>query len=324
MSVYTELSFDQVAAIVKGYALGALHKVTGIAAGIENSNFFIDTDSGRFVLTIFERMDHTSVPWFMQLMHHLSHHGLACPDVQSQRNGKMVFALDGKAGCIVSCLPGRVHDLLSLRQLESAGVTLAKLHQAGHDFSPQRANSTGSSWLEETANQLVGKIAQRYGVATEQLLFEELAWQQQQPQQELPNGIIHGDYFCDNILFEGEEVSGVIDFYYAHTAPFVMDIAISINALSLIMQQEDEERMALFIAGYQQVRPLHKEELEALPALLRLAALRFWLSRLYDAIFPREGAMTQVKDPEEYRRKLQWHRRDGNEPSCVVSGSSSV
>ncbi|MDQ6951750.1 MAG: homoserine kinase [Mariprofundales bacterium] len=309
MSVYTELTRDEIIAIVGGYNLGGLHNFTNIAAGIENSNFFIDTDRGRFVLTIFERLDRNSIPWFMQLMHHLSHHGLPCPDVQSQRNdGAMLFDYGEKSGCIVSCLPGSIMDQLSETQLRSAGVALAQLHAAGEDFRPVRSNPTGAEWLDVTANQVMAEARNRYGDNAVALLAEEISWQKAHHTEGLPQGIIHGDYFCDNILFDGDDVAGIIDFYYAHTAPWVMDIAIAINALAIKLGEDDTPRMMAFMEGYQRVRRLTDAEQQALPALLRLAALRFWLSRLYDAIFPRDGAMTQSKDPEEYRHKLLLHR----------------
>jgi len=241
-------------------------------------------------------------------MHHLSGHGLACPDVQRRTNGAMLFDYQGKSGCIGSCLPGAVIEQLNLPQLRSAGEALARLHAAGRDFRPNRPNPTGSAWLIHTAEQVTGRLKDRYGEAALTLLSEEMAWQQQHPADNLPQGVIHGDYFCDNILFEGNRLSGVIDFYYAHTAPWIMDIAISTNALAITLGIDDSKRMEALLAGYQQVRPLSDREQSALPALLRLAALRFWLSRLFDAFFPRGGAITQVKDPEEYRRKLLWHR----------------
>ncbi|MDX8413087.1 MAG: homoserine kinase [Mariprofundales bacterium] len=315
MSVYTELTFDDIATIIAGYDLGALRHYSGIAAGIENSNFFVDTEQGRFVLTIFERLDGEELPWFMQLMRHLSMGGLASPAVQQQRDGSLLFRYqcgvqESKWGCVVSCLTGSVIESLSQPQLESAGKTLAQLHLAGDGFAPPRKSPTGDRWLRHTADQVRAGVQQRYGDAAVALLDSELLWQEKRMLRGLPEGVIHGDYFCDNILFEGDAVSGVIDFYYAHTAPFVLDVAISINALALRLQDDDIVRWGCFLRGYESVRSLTVAESAALPWMLRLAALRFWLSRLFDLIFPREGAMTQVKDPEEYRRKLMLHRGD--------------
>lgn len=308
MSVYTELTEHDIRTILADYNLGALHGFEGIAAGIENSNFFIDTDAGRFVLTIFERMDETELPYFMRLMKQLAANDLSCPDVMQRNDNSLLFTAHGKQGCIVSCLKGRTLDELNEAQLKASGKTLAQLHLAGADFSERRENPTGMAWLAETIEAVSEKTAVTYGVETAAMLKEELAFQQSCAWDALPRGVIHGDLFVDNILFDGDAVSGIIDFYYAHDAAYAMDIAISINAQAILLGDHDETRIAAFMAGYQSLRPLEEDEREALPLLLRLAALRFWVSRLYDAFFPRGGAMTQTKDPEEYRRKLALHR----------------
>ncbi len=316
MSVYTELSREQISDILAGYSLGELKSFQGIAAGIENSNFFIDTDgeqaSGRYVLTIFERMNADELPYFMHLMHHLAHKGFVCPDVMVRRDGSQLFQVQidegEKQGCIVSCLSGRTLDRLNEAQLVAAGAALAQLHVAGADFGERRENPTGDAWLEQTAGGMMGDVTARYGDIAARVLSDELDFQSQQSFAGLPSGVIHGDLFADNILFEGDTVSGVIDFYYAHDSAWAMDLAISLNALAVSPGQEDTLRMAAVIAGYETVRELEEAEKQALPVLLRRAALRFWISRLFDALYPRGGAMTQTKDPEEYRRKLLLHR----------------
>jgi len=308
MSVYTELSYDDIDSILAEYMLGALKSYEGIAAGIENSNFFVDTDSGRYVLTIFERMNAGELPYFMRLMHHLAGEGVACPDVMERKDASLLFNIAGKQGCIVSCLPGRTLDVLNNTQLESSGAALANLHLAGASFDESRENPTGFAWLQETIAAVLDGTRERYGADAADLLQDELRFQQSYTWKGLPCGVIHGDLFTDNVLFEGDTVSGIIDFYYAHDAAYVMDIAISLNAQAVLLEEDDRERMQAFLAGYEQVRTLEQAEKDALPGLLRLAALRFWVSRLYDALFPRGGAMTQTKDPEEYRRKLLLHR----------------
>jgi homoserine kinase type II len=311
MSVYTDLSHADVTAILHGYELGGLHAFQGIAAGIENSNFFVDTDTGRYVLTIFERMNSEQLPYFMRLMKHLSHHGLPCPDVMVRKGGSLLFDVHGdggkKRGCIVSCLSGRTLDELNSAQLYSSGRALAQLHLAGANFPEHRANPTGLTWLTDTIGGMLDDVSIRYGGAVGRLLADELAFQSRQSFG-LPKGVIHGDLFVDNILFEGDKVTGIIDFYYAHDAAYAMDIAISLNAQAVLLGDDDAARMRAFIDGYASLRPLGDAEQDALPVLLRLAALRFWTSRLYDALYPRGGAMTQTKDPEEYRQKLLFHR----------------
>lgn len=312
MSVYTELSLSDVHAILAHYKLGTLSSFEGIAAGIENSNFFVNTeqhkDAGRFVLTIFERMDETELPYFMRLMKHLAAKGLSCPDVMQRNDGSLLFEIHGKQGCIVSCLSGKTLEELNEVQLRSSGQALAQLHLAGSDFDEERENPTGTEWLAEKISEVLEKTGELYGPEAEKLLSSELAFQNSCAWETLPRGVIHGDLFADNILFEGQKASGIIDFYYAHSAPFAMDIAITLNAQAVLLSENDPSRIEAFMAGYESLRPLEEDEREALPLLLRLGALRFWVSRLYDALFPRGGAMTQTKDPEEYHRKLQFHR----------------
>jgi len=313
MSVYTELTTQDFERILADYNLGKLQSHTGIADGIENSNFFIDMQDGqRYVLTIFERLDAEELPYFMRLMKHLAAHGLPSPDVMVRNDDSLIFALntqDGiKQGCIVSCLSGETLDSLNEAQLESSGKALATLHAAGSSFDEHRGNPTGFSWLEDNIEQMQADVEKTYGADALALLNDELAYQKQQSVSGLPTGVIHGDLFVDNILFEGDEVSGVIDFYYAHDAAFAMDIAIAINAQAIVLGDEDEARMKVLLKGYESKRTLTADEKAALNGLLRLGALRFWVSRLFDALYPRGGAMTQTKDPEEYRKKLLLHR----------------
>jgi len=314
MSVYTDLTFEDIAAILADYSLGELERFSGIAAGIENSNFFIHTTDGkRYVLTIFERLGCEELPYFMRLMKHLATNGLQSPDVLVRKDGSLLFTLDAddgeKSGCIVSCLSGETLDELNETQLYASGATLANLHVIGASFAERRGSPTGRAWLVEKILSMQADVKKTYGDDALQLLNDELLYQQQLQLLDLPHGVIHGDLFCDNILFSGDEVSGVIDFYYAHDAPYAMDIAIAINAQAIILGDSDESRMATWLAGYTSVRPLLEQEKDALNGLLRLGALRFWVSRLFDALYPRGGAMTQTKDPEEYRRKLLLHRR---------------
>ncbi|WP_072660402.1 homoserine kinase [Mariprofundus micogutta] len=312
MSVYTELSESDIKSILTDYDLGTLTSFEGIAAGIENSNFFINTEgsenSARFVLTIFERLDATELPYFMRLMRHLAHNGLSCPDVMQRTDGSLLFEIHGKQGCIVSCLSGRTLDELNETQLSASGESLAQLHLAGSDFDEARENPTGPDWLAENIAAVLEKTTAVYGPEAGELLTSELAFQNSCVWDSLPDGVIHGDLFVDNILFEGEKASGIIDFYYAHSAAYAMDIAITLNAQAVLLGENDQARIDAFMDGYESLRPLQEEERDALPLLLRLAALRFWVSRLYDALFPRGGAMTQTKDPEEYRHKLLFHR----------------
>ena len=308
MSVYTNITQEDVELILSDYTLGELVSFEGIAAGIENSNFFVNTANGRYVLTIFERMNAAGLPYFMHLMHYLSAHDFASPDVQIKSDGAMLFSFNGKQGCIVSCLPGKTHDMLQGKQLQAAGETLARLHLAGDGFPERRKNSTYLEWIVCTGKDMQADVAKEYGSEAAALLAEELAWQKAHAGIDLPAGVIHADYFCDNILFSGNVVTGVIDFYYACDGAYVYDLAIAANALAVDPESSGKEKLEALLAGYEKVRPLMDVEKQAFPQLLRLAALRFWVSRLYDALYPRVGEMVQIKDPEEYRKKLLWCR----------------
>ncbi len=311
MSVYTKLSAGDIERVLRDYDLGGLQSNAGIADGIENTNYFVQTDRGRFVLTLFERMDVSELPYFLELMHFLAGRDVPCPDVMVRHDGSMLFSIHGKKGCIVSCLPGRTLERLNMAQLRASGQAQAALHLAGADFPLRRLNPTGLEWMRQTVAGMRGELERRYGQEALRLLEDELDFQSRQDLSHLPAGVIHGDLFVDNILFEGDAVSGIIDFYYAHDAPYAMDLAIALNAQAVELGGEDAARMQALLDGYQAMRRLTDAELAALPALLRRAALRFWISRLYDAIHPREGAMTQIKDPEEYRLKLELHRSRG-------------
>ncbi len=309
MSVYTELNQFDMDAILSGYNLGVLDGFSGIAAGIENSNYFVDTDQGRYVLTIFERMNFDELPYFMRLMRHLSGHEFPCPAVQLRHDDSLLFDFKDKKGCIVTCLPGCTLNELDCRQLESAGNMLGKLHLKGLDFPEDRPNPTFFEWICETGKPLLDQVGENYGNSAALLLEDEMAWQQQTEPESLPSGLIHADYFCDNILFSNGEVSGVIDFYYACHGFLAYDLAIAANALAIKSDAGDKERVDALIAGYETVRKLTVGETKAFSGLLRLAALRFWVSRLYDALNPRSGTMVQIKDPGEYQTKLLFCRQ---------------
>jgi len=304
MSVYTELNQAEVQCILKHYSLGQLAHFQGISAGIENSNFFVTTNQGRFVLTIFERMQSDELPYFMNLMQHLSSQNIPCPEVQQQDDGNMLFDFANKKGCIISCLAGQTLEHLNHLQLQSAGKMLGALHRAGESFAERHVNPTGMNWMKDTIQQVLEPLKQRHGVEAVSLLQKEFAAQQQLDTSGMASGVIHADYFVDNILISDNHVSGVIDFYYACDDVYVYDLAIAANALALQRTTDDDFKLKLFIEAYQKNRPLSQQETKLLPMMLRRAALRFWVSRLYDDFFPREGVMVHIKDPEEYRKKL--------------------
>lgn len=309
MSVYTELQAGDVERILAGYDVGGLLSFQGIAAGIENSNYFVESEGGRWVLTIFERMCAEDLPYFMHLMRYLAEQkGIPCPDVAIQRDGRLLFDFKGKQGCLVSRLPGATEVRLSAVQLQAAGAMLARLHVQAADFNERRANPTDVAWLLKTGRFMMPGVGERFGTEAAALLASELDWQQRQERGRLPAGVIHADYFSDNILFVGDEVSGIIDFYYACDDAYLYDLAIAAHALAVDGSGNEAARIDALLDGYEQVRPLDPAEYRAWPMMLRLAALRFWVSRLYDALYPRSGTVVHIKDPREYEQKLLWAR----------------
>lgn len=304
MSVYTQLEENEVETILSGYDLGTLQQFQGIAAGIENSNFFLDTDRGRFVLTVFERVDPQDLPYFLNLMKHLAARGIPCPDVVARKDGSLLFSVRGKPGCIITRLPGQTYEVLTPVQLFSAGRMLARIHLQGVDFPWQRPNPTDMEWMHDTALAVANETGARFGSEARALLLDEVSRFSDHAWEGLPQGVIHADYFSDNLLFSGDEVSGVIDFYYACDGLWAYDLAIAINALALQLKDDDRLRFITLVKGYESERSLTPEERSSLPSLMRLAALRFWLSRLRDMFAPRQGSLVQIKDPEEYRKKL--------------------
>jgi len=327
MAVYTPLQRDAIEGILARYEVGRLLRAEPIAEGVENTNYFVDTERGRYVLTLFERVAHEDLPFFLEFMRHLAARGIPCPDVVPQRDGALIFFHAGKAGCLITRLPGRTQQRLDEAELEETGRLLARMHLAATDFPRHRPSPTGLAWLARTAKEVRTCLRQRWPKA-EALLWDELAKQRQAPLEEdpvLPKGVIHGDLFVDNLLFAQGKLSGVIDFYYAHTNAFVLDLAIAANALALPPQPEALKdatpRLKAFFAGYEQVRPLEEKERERLEQALRLAALRFWVSRLFDACFPRQGEIVQIKDPEEYRAKLAfWRSLQGRAALEAIGG----
>ncbi len=306
MSVFTPIQDADLAAILAHYDLGAPTAFEGVPEGIENTNYFLTTTRGRYVLTVFERVPAADVPYFLRLMEHLAARGVPCPRPVPRRDGGLWFDFRDKLGCIVERLPGRTRSALDEPALRAAGALLARLHEAGRDFPERRADLQGPAWMQATAGELAGWVEARFGARARALLEDELAAQDALDADTLPQGVVHGDLFPDNLLFDDAgRLTGVIDLYYAHDDALAYDLAIAANALAWVPDEAARaRRLAALLEGYEDVRPRTDAERSAWPMLLRRAALRFWLSRLRDMRHPREGAMTTLKDPEEYRARL--------------------
>ena len=306
MSVFTTLNLEEVRVWLRDFAIGEIIELRGIAAGITNTNYFVVTENNRYVLTIFEKNHLEELPYFVDLMTHLTKHGVPCPAPIADKNGLALHVLKGKPALMVSCLKGYDTETPSMAQCAQVAKTLAKMHIAGRDFVKRSHNQRGTDWRDATAQQVMIKLS-----AEEQSLLQtELNFQAEFEaglnMADLPHGVIHGDLFRDNVLFAGEQMGGFIDFYYACDDNLAYDVAIAVNDWCVLADGSfDEEKLNAFLIAYQVLRPFTQAERLSWHTLLRRAALRFWLSRLFDYYYPAEGELTHAKDPDHFKHILQ-------------------
>jgi homoserine kinase type II len=310
MAVYTEVSDEELEAFLAHYDIGTMLSMKGIAEGVENSNFLIHTTVGFYILTLYEkRVRADDLPFFLGLMEHLFKRGLTCPQPVKARNGNALGQLAGRPAAIVTFLDGLSVKRPGPAHCAEAGTALAKLHVAGQDFTLTRPNALSlAGWrglvadTAERANSVSPGLSARL---TEAFGEVEHHWPSN-----LPTGIIHADFFTDNVFFIGGELSGVIDFYFACHDALVYDLAICLNAWCFEADGSfNVTKGQAMIAGYERIRPLDDAEVAALPTLCQGAALRFLLTRLVDWLNVPAGALVRPKDPLEYDRKLSFHRR---------------
>lgn len=304
MSVYTNIEQHELEAFLKNYSLGALLKYQGINAGIENTNYFVSTESGEFVLTIFEEIDLDTLPYYLNLMAHLSDHGMPTAHPIADLHDNYVQVLKEKPTALVRRLDGK--NILEPESIHSAAVgqALAQMHVLGESFTGVLANPRGVAWVEHTAN----RIAEHLSNEEQKLLSQEVNYRKQAFPKNLPQGVIHADLFRDNVMFKDHTLTGMIDFYYACNDYLLYDLAVTVNDWCTTKSGElDAELYISLITAYQTERPLETHELEAWEYMLRAAALRFWLSRSQDKIFPKDGEITHIKDPDVFKNILLAH-----------------
>lgn len=307
MAVYTEVPDEELQSFIAGYDIGSVLALKGIAEGVENSNFLLHTETGYFILTLYEkRVKKDDLPFFIALMEHLSKRGINCPQPVRNKNGDALGTLAGRPAAIVTFLEGVGVQRATVGHCGEVGAALAKLHLAGADFNGQRANALSvSGWrpLYEAARERADTVTPGLAQATRQALDElETIWPKH-----LPTGVIHADLFPDNVFFLKGELTGLIDFYFACIDALAYDLAVCINAWCF--EKDGSFNMTkgrAMIAGYRRVRELNMDEVEALPILCRGAALRFMLTRLVDWLNVPLGALVKPKDPLEYYRKLRF------------------
>jgi len=319
MAVFTQISAEQAGSLLARLQAGELLAMQGIGAGIENTNYFVDTPQGRWVLTVFERLSFEQLPFYLRLMQHLARKGLPVPEPRADANGEVLHQLAGKPAALVNALPGHHQLAPDLHHCAQLGHLLARMHLAVADFPLQQPNLRGPDWWAAMVPQLLPHI----DAGQRTLLQDELDFQQQLAASPayaaLPRGAVHADLFRDNVLFDGlpghEKLTACFDFYFAGTDTFAYDLAVCLNdwCIDLDSGRLDEARAAALADAYALERTLTPAEVRLMPALLRAAALRFWLSRLGDLHLPREAALLQAKDPLHFERVLReriatpWH-----------------
>jgi homoserine kinase type II len=314
MAVFTPVSRDELSHWLQSFELGELLGFEGIGAGIENSNFFVDATGGRFVLTLFERLSAGELPFYLGLMRHLAARDIACPDPVPDRNGRLLSALNGKPAALVTRLAGRDCMDPGLAHCRLVGETLARMHLAAVDYPGTLPNLRGLAWWVETVPKVLPCISQAQGALLRDELEAQRRFAESAHHAALPRSAVHADLFRDNVLFTesadgSPRLGGIIDFYFAGVDTWTFDLAVTAN--DWCSDEDggfDAPRLDALLGAYRAVRRPSQAEVDAWPMMLRAAALRFWLSRLFDLHLPRPAQMVTPKDPAEFERILSARR----------------
>ena len=302
MSVYTPVTAEELDAWLARYSVGRLVDCAPIAAGIENTNYFVTTESGRYVLTLYERLPASELPFYLNLMAHLAHAHVPVPAPEPDRTGALFSLLNGKPAGLVARITGEATLAPGTPHRAAAGAALATLHDATARYRGRLTNRRGPAWWRQAARAVRPYLTPDQN----QLLVAEIHFQTGYGKEKLPRGAIHGDLFRDKVLFDGTRVAGIIDFGFAATDFYAFDLAVAVNDwCSDPHGALDADAVQAFVTAYAARRGLTAEERAQWPALLRAAALRFWLSRLYDLHLPRAGELTHTHDPAEFERILR-------------------
>ncbi len=309
MAVYTQVSESQTQPLLETLELGELKALSAIKGGIENTNYFLNTTKGEFVLTLFERLSNEQLPFYLHLMKHLAQKGIAVPEPLTSQSGEIVFTLNDKPTAVVTRLLGQSELTPNAKNCEMVGAMLARMHLAGKDFRLEQPNLRGLPWWNDTVPQVLPYLNQNQS----DFILSELAFQNHVASQSsytaLPRGPIHADLFRDNVMFDGEELSGFFDFYFAGVDTWLFDLSVCLNdwCIDLETGAWNKELLNTFLEAYQSIRPLEHCERTLLNAMLRAAAFRFWLSRIWDFHLPRKASLLQPHDPKHFERVL--HQR---------------
>ncbi|GFO71740.1 homoserine kinase type II [Bathymodiolus japonicus methanotrophic gill symbiont] len=306
MSVYTSLCHAEIESILSAYQLTPLIHYSGISAGIENTNYLLQTAQGDFVLTLYEHLKASEVMPYLDLLVQLGLHESYYPAPLADTRHEYLQITAAKPAALFKCLPGKSVQQATRHQLQSVATALGRFHLHSAQMAFSNKNPRNIAWIQDVAKQ----VSPYLSVEDAQLLQAELQYQLQHSIQHLPRGIIHADLFKDNVLFVEEHLTGMLDFYAACHDCYLLDIAITLNDWCVDARGlYDHQRQVDFISAYQQHRVITYVEQKLLPALLRRACLRFWLSRVEHKLNPREGEITQEKDPQFFKNLLLQHRQ---------------
>jgi homoserine kinase type II len=320
MAVFTTVSDDDARALLTHFELGELISLRGITAGIENTNYFLTTTAGEYVLTVFEVLTREQLPFYIELMHLLAERGVPVPQPQTARDGARLADMHGKPCAIVTRLPGGYEPAPGPRHCRLTGQTLARAHLAARDFRLSQPNLRGLPWWRETAPKVTPFLDTAQAGLLERTLAEQERLAAEPIWQALPAGPSHCDLFRDNVLFAGTfdapQMGGFIDFYFAGCDTWLFDVAVSINDWCIVRETGAivPELAQAWLQAYAAERPFTPEEKQAWPAMLRAAALRFWVSRLYDFYVPRPAQTLKPHDPRHFERVLLARHRDAAPP----------
>lgn len=310
MSVYTTIESDELIDFLSHYHVGQLVEYKGISDGIENTNYFVDTRSSaedsstplqRYVLTIFEHHDFEEMQYYLNLMHHLADHRVPSANPVADKEGHYLRMFKNKPAALVERLVGGSIVETTVSHCEQIGAAMGKMHAAGLSFDAHQPNPRGPAWCTHTAETLLPKLPD----AERQLLNDEIIFLKANRDADIPRGTVHADLFRDNALWNSEQLSGIIDFYYACDDVLLYDVAVLVNDWCCKQDYSlDHDKVCALLNAYHQYRPLQPIEQPYWPAMLRAGALRFWLSRLYDKHFPRPGELVHTKNPDEFKTIL--------------------
>jgi homoserine kinase type II len=307
MAVFTPVSLDDLTHWITQFPLGKALAVKGISSGIENSNFFITTETGEYVLTVFEKLTFEQLPFYLHLMRHLAERGVSVPAPIANRDGAIINTLHGKPASVVTKLEGACQMSPAPAHCAAVGAMLARMHLAAEDFSIRQPNLRGLDWWNETTPVVLPYLSgDSQHLLRAEMHFQE-AFAASETYRQLRRGPIHADLFRNNVMFDGERLTGFFDFYFAGCDTWLFDVAVTVNdwCIDVDTGELDSARVRAMLDGYHAVRPFTAAEQDAWQPMLRAGALRFWLSRLYDFHLPRDAEMLTPHDPAHFERILR-------------------